>query len=276
VGCKCTGNTDCDSGLCLDKIAATTALYAAAGMSDFCGQTCCTSEDCPTGTVCFGTAQGGNYCVNAAWLGDRVTTRSGLPGGSACMNDGQCRSGLCASPGLCADTCCSTGSSQCAAGTVCGFAQFPGPTTGFDTHYTANCIPPVAGLQQAGGQLCCADSDCKSNLCLANPSGTPICVDACRNSGDCGGGSVCSYLLPHSSVGSSDTVAGCWPPSTGMGGPGATCTAPAQCKNGLCVGTTCSDPCFVASDCVSPFSKCVVTPLTVEQGGTVEAPICSN
>jgi hypothetical protein len=274
LGCKCSGNADCDSYLCVDEVAATADLYAAAGSSSFCAETCCTSEDCQAGAVCFATAAGANYCVNPAWLGDRTTPGSSGQGGASCGEGSACRSGLCVG-GLCADTCCSTESTtQCASGTVCAFADFPGPPTGFDTNLSANCAPlPAGGSDAAGGQPCSFDSDCASNLCLSDG-----CSDACRNSADCPSGESCWYLLPYLPDGgeSNATVAACYPSVEPNVGIGQSCASggPMSCANNLCVGTTCTDTCFVDSDCPEELPQCVLTLLQVGMGGKVYATVC--
>ncbi len=266
LGCKCSGDADCNSSLCLDMAAATTELYTAAGRSSFCGQTCCTSADCPGGTVCFATAAGGNYCVNPAWLGDR-STPGRLQGGSSCSTGTQCRSGLCAG-GTCADPCCSTQSGQCASGSACAFGNFPGK--GFDTHYSARCVTsPDAGAPF--GSFCSADADCESNLCLN------YCVAPCRNSADCPSGHSCWYVLPNS-PNSNDVVAACLASTQGSTAVGQSCSSPASCANDLCVGgagsMVCTDTCFVDSDCPSSLPNCALALLTVGMGGNVEATIC--
>lgn len=274
LGCKCSGDAECDSNLCVDRVAATPNLYAAAGNSSFCAQTCCSSGDCPAGDVCFATAAGTNYCVNPAWLGDRTTPGPSGRGGASCGDGSACRSGLCVG-GLCADTCCSTSSTgQCASGSVCAFDYFPGPR-GFDTHFGANCVPaPDGGKDYSGAQLCSANSDCVSNLCLEDAASSAMhCNDACRNSLDCTSGFSCTYILPN--AGQSDTVAACFP-AAGTIAVGQPCTmgGTTTCANDLCVGTTCTDPCFVDSDCPAELPHCVVTLLTVGAGGSVEAAVC--
>ncbi len=128
ITCSCRGGGDCDSGICAGQVTLPAALYTAIGTS-ICTQPCCTSADCPGGTVCFGTGGGGNYCIAPHWIGRSGEMGEG-PGGTSCTGDSDCRSGLC-SMSTCADTCCSTAqeASECASSTVCRFAAFPGTTS---------------------------------------------------------------------------------------------------------------------------------------------------
>jgi hypothetical protein len=272
-GCKCGGQADCDSLLCVDKVAVTGALFAAAGSYSFCSQPCCTSSDCPAGSVCFGTDAGGNYCVKPAWLGDRSQSLGTGLGGQPCSTGADCRSGLCpaADSSHCADTCCSTMSaaSECsgAPNTTCVYKNFPG--TGFDVNFTANCaVANPGGLPP--GRLCGQNSDCASNLCSGS------CLAACRNSSNCNSAlDVCWYLFLLST---SQLVSAC-SQHDGTAVPGAPCPGGMRdCGNDLCVGGTCTDVCYSDKDCagVPGLPHCLPALLTVSGGGSVEAPICSK
>jgi hypothetical protein len=274
LGCPCAGDSDCDSGVCLTNFAEGEKLYDEAGMHFFCSEPCCQSQDCPSDMVCFGTGLGGNYCVNPRLLGDRAIPLGTLGGGSACTNSTQCRSGMCASPGLCADTCCSTvnTASQCASGTVCAFLNFPGPGGSLDTNYTANCIPAPTVPLAGDGQPCSSNSSCTSNLCAGTQTDGPRCDGACRSNADCASGRQCSYVLPSSN----NVVAACFP-AVGTSGTGASCTLQTNtCSNGLCDSTVCTQVCFTSADCSSPLPNCILESLPVGQGGLVQAPVCTK
>jgi hypothetical protein len=239
LGCRCSVNADCPTGLaCVDELAATQEMWSAwvdsgVGAGDgtgsgICMQTCCTSNDCTMGEgyVCFATGGGGSYCVAPEWLGDRADIGTTV-GGASCDAGAACRSGLCVS-GLCADTCCSNRvqALECATGSNCRFGLFPGGAT-FDTHEAARCV--VGGMNAGvNGSTCMANGDCRSNLCL--PTGgfnsSSTCRDACRSLADCtptpggggggggGGGSPvvtpsCTYVQPGGQAGT-EIVAACF------------------------------------------------------------------
>jgi hypothetical protein len=243
ITCSCTGEGACDNGVCADQLTQTNALYAAAGSRAFCTQPCCTSADCPGNTVCFGTGGGGSYCVLPVWIGRSSQLGEG-EGGSTCSTNSDCRSGLC-SMNMCADTCCSTAqaASECASGTECRFAAFPG--NDFDTHETAWCGPGVGNA--AGGAICAVDTACQSGKC----GSFGRCEAVCRNTADCGGGGLaCSYGAAPTLPANKDIVAGCVT-VTGMTANGGTCTGNTDCQSAFCDGTQCTDACVTDADCKS-------------------------
>jgi hypothetical protein len=276
LGCKCGGPVDCDSAICVDRVAVTSALYTAAGNYSFCSQPCCTSGDCPAGSVCFATDAGGNYCVKPAWLGDRSASLGTAMGGQTCSTGADCRSGLCPSSTLhCADTCCSaTGQCSSGSGTTCVYGNFPG--TGFDTHFTANCGKSNSSGLPAGSP-CGRNSDCAENMCAVPPPPAVArltCLAPCRSSSDCNPTTdSCWYLFVGGDLFSACTV------YDGPKLPGAVCPGgQTDCGNDLCVAGTCSDVCYGDKDCtaVPGLQHCVPYALTVMGGGSVEAPICSK
>src|SRR6185312_2894686 len=104
--CACGNANDCTTAAA--KICATSAtvgmpIMQAAGVSGFCTRPCCVSSDCPSGTVCYASGEGGQYCVDPTWLG-RAKPTSNRSGGAACTSNSDCLSGLCAGS-ICADTC---------------------------------------------------------------------------------------------------------------------------------------------------------------------------
>jgi hypothetical protein len=241
--CTCSGQSFCDSGICADNVTVTPEVYKASGNNNFCTQPCCTSADCNPNTVCFGTGRGGNYCVAPQWIG-RVVNIGTAIGGTACKNGSECRSGLCAN-GACADTCCSTShqGSQCAAGTLCRFAAFPG--TGFDTHVTASC---GAATGAAPGSICAIDGVCQSGKCSAPGPGSARCEAVCRSSGDCSANQACAYNIGPSVMSTQDIVAGCVA-AMGTGAVGSNCQMNGDCATNFCDGTHCTDVCFSDNDC---------------------------
>jgi hypothetical protein len=295
-GCACATSSDCPPRFaCAGKVALTTdvwnALTDAGGVrgdagSGVCVEPCCISSECDSddggsgGQVCFATGAGGNYCVPPAWLGDRSTIGTAL-GGAACADDAgaPCRSGLCVS-GACADTCCSSRLSaiECAGGSICRFAPFPG--AGFDKHETATCAPLPASARTNNGSGCASNSECKSNFCSGGDGGVtsgdmPTCREPCRNASDCAGSTRsppwCGYLdIPMST----DLVSACMPSNRGVGdaGGGSPCQLSSDCARGYCAPlgngrSACLATCFIdrpggSDDCL-PSERCRPQPLQV-------------
>lgn len=104
VGQGCSSDSDCQSGWCNDKIVI---------LGGLCTKKCCSSEDCPLGSICQ-TYKVGVNIVSACRLADS-TPGSKRPGES-CGSDGDCRSTSCVD-NQCYDNCCRD--SDCANGTVC-------------------------------------------------------------------------------------------------------------------------------------------------------------
>jgi hypothetical protein len=244
IGCGCSGASDCPTGICVNNVTLTPALYAAVGIpndTNVCTKPCCTSADCTSGTVCFGTGAGGNYCVPSKWIGRNGGVGTGV-GGASCSAATDCYSGLC-SMGKCADTCCSTAqqSTECATGTVCRFVPFPGKAT-VDTHVTAWCGAAIGGT--ASGMICAVDNVCQSGKCDVG-----TCESACRTSTDCATRQACSYGLAPTLPTNSDIIEGCMP-VTGTTANGGSCTSNSDCLSAFCDGTMhCADVCATDADC---------------------------
>ena len=266
--CKCSGSSDCASGICGDQLTVTGDVYNAAGRASFCTKPCCTSADCDASTVCFATAAGGYYCVRPDWLG-RSTTLGTKIGGQACSVGDDCRSGACAGS-ICADTCCSSSraGAQCAAGTSCRFGGFPG--TGFDVHFAAHCAPPAGLLPNASA--CRSAAECQSGFC---DTILLVCRDACGNAQDCGAPrQSCGYTV--STPGSAGVVSACGQSQQGTGVQGSSCQAVGECLNGFCNPTShqCTDVCFTDADCTVPGWRC--RPEAVQFGGSYSVLSCGS
>jgi hypothetical protein len=144
--------------------------------------------------------------------------------------------------GTCADMCCSTAqeAAECAMGTHCRFAQFPG--NGFDTHVTAWCGGEIGNT--ASGMSCAVDLACQSGKC-----NVPRCQPACRNASDCGTGMACSYGLAPTLPTNKDIILGCMN-STGPTLNGGNCTSNSDCQSAFCDDNMhCTDACATDSDC---------------------------
>jgi hypothetical protein len=278
-GAPCVSNTDCEAGFCLNAPEATNALFAAAGGHKFCATTCCSSGECPAGTVCFATGQGANYCVNPAWLG-RTSSVGMAPGGAACSKGQDCRSGLCTSSGFCEDTCCSKSSTcshrtSCAPPTACAFGLFPGAA--FDTHFTAACtLLPDAS---PNGTSCSSSGECQSDFCTV----ASICSGPCGSSANCQAGQACAYYPGYSPAGSttSDFAPVCSSP-VGSSLPAQPCSAPSDCTSNFCLpgmtGSFCSDVCFADCDCPAALPYCAPMALSgmnlAGNGQAIQAFVC--
>lgn len=274
IGCGCTGPSECASGLCGDTSSLPQNLVTAAG-SNFCTQPCCTSSDCPAGSVCFPaststSSTGGNYCVLPKWLG--ITELGTNPGGGTCSTGRDCRSGVCGGT-TCADTCCSDQdpTPECASGTSCTFAPFPG--SGIETNSGANC-QAVTGMG-TNGQTCSAPNRCESQICAA-PSMSSFnnsCLGLCRSGSDCPNGYTCEYALP--TMGSQNVVAVC-EPSSGNTPDGAQCSMTQDTCQGFCGSTgTCTEVCFMDSDCTAATGPhCQPEKVNVTGGGSFVVLAC--
>ncbi|HTB73277.1 MAG TPA: hypothetical protein VK762_08525 [Polyangiaceae bacterium] len=267
ITCGCSGNGSCDSGVCVGPVTLPSALYSAIGYS-LCSQPCCTSADCPGATVCFGTGGGGNYCLEPHWIGRSAVLGAGQ-GGATCAADSDCRSGLCAmsgGTGACADTCCSTAqeASECASGTVCRFAAFPGHD--LDTHETAWCGAAIGSM--SGGTICGVDTTCQSGKCAAR------CEAVCRNTADCGGGGLaCSYGLGPTLPSNKDIVLGCVI-VTGTTANGGMCTGNSDCQSAFCDNSMhCTDACVTDADCKSGLH---CKPVVVQVQGNYSVLACES
>jgi hypothetical protein len=278
LACTCSGPSSCDSGICGNEDAVTTAVIKANGGNSFCTQPCCTSADCSASTVCFAAGTGGNYCVPPEWIGRVAGLGQGI-GGATCKVGSDCRSGLCtsASSGTCADPCCSTPravagdagatdkGSQCATGAVCRFSTFPGNTN--DTHYAAWCSPPGAGML-APGSPCAIDGVCASDRCGVGFG----CEAICRSTNDCANGFACSYSA--GPFANKDIAAGCMP-AMGTLAEGSTCKNNGDCETNFCDSGKCSDVCFSDSDCIKGW-HCRPVKISLSNGGYEDILSCGS
>jgi hypothetical protein len=241
--CSCSGTSDCSTETPICAQAAD--VGADLGHAGFCTKPCCTSADCSAGAVCFASGQGGNYCVDPAWLG-RSTPASSAIGGASCASGSECRSGLCASGtsgNVCADTCCSfAGSSaECASGSQCAFGFFQG-SAGPDRHFAALCGPP--GGAGTAGSPCSVSAECAGGFCYTGASSS-FCVQPCAVPTECGSGYACQL-----DINGTDLYAACFQ-FAGGNAQGSQCDNFQNCLGGLCNGGLCSNPCFSDAVCTS-------------------------
>lgn len=231
----CRTDLECTSRICGDKSLLTPPVVDTTG--PVCTTTCCTSADCPTGEVCFGSGTGGNYCVAAAEV-DRKVPGTGEPG-SACAGDGtKCRSGSCIA-NKCIDTCCKN--ADCKGGLVCKLQDFSG-------HFAYACGTPSGTTND--GEECFDSSDCKSGFCYA-PSGTKICRPTCCNDTACPAG----RCIFDSFSASGDAIRFCFYNSSGAL-PGTACDTDGECRSAFCDPDSkkCAELCCVDTDCKPGFA----------------------
>jgi Cys-rich repeat protein len=165
-GGACTGNADCQSGLCLNRTCMPTTPPPGS---------CNTNADCTTGT-----------CVNGSCSGDHS-----VPNGGDCTTNNDCQSFLCVN-GKCqpgATPMC-TKDSDCASGATCvngecqGTMMVPngGACTGNDDCQSGLCVNGTCQGQSTG--MCAMDTDC--------PTGQTCKNGSCQGNGMTGGGGHCT------------------------------------------------------------------------------------
>jgi hypothetical protein len=252
VLCPCDNASDCATRVCAQSITVGPTVYGAAGGTNFCSMGCCTSADCPAGTVCFASGQGGQYCVKPEWLGRSTPSAVAGGGGTACSTGADCRSGICAGS-ACADTCCSLAASsvECANGAACAFGAFPGKA-GVDTHFAPLCATATLTSGSSGfGAACQNNAECQGGLCYQTGSGGN-CTNPCRTQDECGAGNACQVDAQ-----GNDLYAACfpWQPA---GPQGSACTTDNDCRGDWC-GTTnqCAGICFTDADCTVSGWHCI-------------------
>ena len=235
------------------------------GMS-FCTQPCCTSADCPPHTVCFATGGGGNYCVSPKWIGRSGGLGTGL-GGATCTGDADCRSGLCnmtaRAPTRAARP--RRRATECASGTVCRFAAFPG--SGFDTHETAWCGASIGNVGRR------RHLRRRQHLPEREVRASRQCEAVCRNSSDCGGGLACSYGAARRRCRRTKTSSPVASPPRGTRRTAATAPRNADCQSAFCDGAHCTDVCVTDADCKSGMH---CRPVVVQVQGSYSVLACES
>lgn len=276
-GSACAGDLDCPAGLACDSI--TMPLEPGGAEADWPG---CV----PAGQVPFGVGEycradgsgcGGDGCLRLGDAGAWLCTVACQPGGLPCPDAFTCQpdqrlggTHACL-PALAAGQC--SRDADCDAGQVCRFSG--------QLEQLA-CAEPVAG-GAAAGQPCSGDEQCDHGLC----SSFGWCSAPCQQDADCPEGFVCQpqYLSPgqggqavffqlcrpgpgslercwrEADCGDGETCRPLlWPGAgapdgrcdvVGSGpGPGAACSGPAGCGQGVCSSEgICAVPCVTTADC---------------------------
>lgn len=236
LGDACMSDTECPTGsFCVGGVVLSNKL----GPGAVCTTTCCTSDGCPSGFVCYGPGTGGDYCVKASAIGRSIGgAKAGMTAGSA----SECRSGLLGSNGRCADTCCFA--SDCAAGSSCMAATLDG-------HVTLTCTTPFGtGDEDANCTVQMPASQCKAGQCVDYGFGYRACSMPCCGSAACGHIAGFPTVCYDEQTGS-DYVPVCsgTAVSTGSKPTGAACGGNSECRSLRCPSGYCSDVCCTDADC---------------------------
>ncbi len=254
LGSPCRVDGDCASGLCGSSTILTTTITQNRG--PMCTTACCTSNDCPSGFVCFGSGTGGSYCVPADRAGRMPPASGGAASGAACSVDEDCRSGLCevapdGGPSACLDTCCSQ--AECAPGSVCRVKRVSAPAPSHDVWV---CAAPEEGALANPSETCTDNLDCTTDVCVgAVPPrqcrppccGTASCVALGFGAGHCVYGTS-----------NNDYFKFCFfTTNTSRAPVGANCENDSECQSDFCDAELkkCSDICCTQTDC-PPDHEC--------------------
>ncbi|HSO33735.1 MAG TPA: hypothetical protein VLT33_14475 [Labilithrix sp.] len=267
LGAKCRLDVECKSKLCASGTILTTTITSATG--PICTSPCCTSTECPATFVCFNGGTGGGYCVPKALAQRTPPAVGGFLGGTNCVSNTDCRSGLCAgTPKTCVDTCCAAG--DCGGTSTCRLkaTSAPGPT-----HDIWVCAMPEPGATKLPGDNCTDSSECASDNCIGIAAGR-ICRPPCSNTASCR--TVSGFAAGHCLYGSSgnDYFKFCFSGTTSSDSDaGVSCTDDTTCKSDFCDAElkACANVCGKDSDCApneacrpsgvnTPYLRCVPRP----------------
>lgn len=271
LGAKCRVDSECKSHLCGSSTILTTTITSSTG--PICTVPCCTSSDCASGFVCFNGGTGGGYCVPAALASRTPPATGGKSGGTTCVNNSECRSGLCEKPSgggssRCLDTCCSAG--QCGGTSTCRLkgVSAPGPS-----HDVWVCAVPEPGATKLPGEACSASTDCITDNCVGFGM-SQVCRPPCSGTASCK--TVSGFASGHCLYGSSgsDFFKFCFVGTITSRSPaGDPCTDDSTCQSDYCDGELkkCLNVCAKDSDCAAnescrpsaantPYLRCVPKP----------------
>ncbi len=278
---RCTRDTDCATGRCVDDVGGTRACTIACSThrdcasEHVCRDGLCQYDD--TGTGCSLTSPercGLGLCIGNSSTGVGHCTRQcdsalDCPAGYACTDAGTTRvcvdierpcsdSSQCAT-GLCIPSVGCTSSCRSAADCPRRFPDSPAYTCGVASGGSGNvCLPPadVVGPDPIGAS-CRFDgiySLCRSGGCDdAAPTG-PMCTQACTQEGGCGPGLGCSPTAVGGSIWLLCSRAG----TRAIGQP---CSTGRECDSGLCdaTGAFCTRLCTDDGLCPTG-TRCVPVP----------------
>ncbi len=278
LGATCAADTDCSSGICVDKVCCDTSCSSSCQACDVVGKvgTCslvtgavhgtrvaCTGAGTTCGGICNGVSTGCTYppttteCLSASCTAGVATPAQFCTGAGKCVGGtgALCAPYSCGAVG-CKTTCLVDG--DCAA-----------------THY---CGAGACVLKKAKGATCATTSECTSpNQCADGVCCDSACDKACEACNLSGSAGVCSKVPDgaadvHKKCGTGPCAAGCKAGACGFKASTETCAA-AGCKDGivtksalcsgtddLCAGAT-PTPCpdgLACADATACKTKCVV------------------
>ena len=279
VGCACSGAASCTSDVCGDQESVTSGLYSAAGNANFCTQPCCTSSDCPAGTVCFAHGRR-RQLLRAAPVGGADARGPAAARAAPAAGPGATAARGCARASHCVDTCCSNRRAASAAAAASHLLGVPGHRVS-TTHYTANC--GTSGGSGANGHSCSVNGDCESQICAAIPcSAAPTAMPpvAARptapRAAAAGGPCACEYVLANSNADPGRRVL----QLERQHHRGDSCsTTNDTCATGFCDPNSmkCTSVCFTDADCTtSRVDAAVREQVTVSGGGSYSVLACGT
>ncbi len=203
----CTADSHCKAGPCLNW----------GGGHTYCGQTCTSSSQCPSGFSCWQLESGATTCLPDNEFCHQAGQNIAM--GDYCYGHETCQAGLFCLP-LTDDAMCTR---ECTAAKPCpsGFACTAG-------------ICMKAGSKPYGAP-CQESSECATAACIQFQSGG-VCSSYCgKNGGSCPAGHQCYQDVA------------CVPP--GPSPNGTKCLSPTQCQGTWCEANLCTQPCGVGSPC---------------------------
>ena len=141
------------------------------------------------------------------------------------------------------------------------------------------CVPSVEGPRRLGGP-CAVEADCEAGqICLEPPSfggsGGRTCSRPCCSSSDCDGavdaahgarGDVVCWVAPLGGASFCRPAAEVDRAAPGSGSVGTACSAPSDCRSGLCEEARCLDGCCSDAGCAVSGGACRLAATALAQG----------
>ena len=237
-GSPCTGNADCQSGICTNGTCAPPLCAPTCGVGTNCGS----NADCASGLCKAG------ICAVPTCSPSCAT-------GQPCTAPSDCASSVCTA-GKCAPPACATAPSKCNQNNPCGSDS----DCGSNVCVHGLCAPPACSPSCGNGSLCNNNSNCASFVCGTNfTCKSPPCATQagkCPTQSPCGVGSDCGSGICMSGL--------CQAPACSPNcGNGIACSDNGNCgskicRNAVCVAQACAPncgtglPCGSNNDCHSP------------------------
>lgn len=222
IGSNCLLKDDCESKYC----------FTAPDATRTCRIKCTSDAYCKSGEYCWMKGSIGGCFPDEAVVLKEV--------GDTCTAGDQCKTGLCkyGDDGMkCRQLCVAAGT--CPSGYYCETAQ-------------RSCLPGDEPIVQPElkeeGEVCAADSQCRSGLCFAPTADeTHYCRVECD---------VADWYCPTDGtacVGYEVVESGVCMPFDDRGVTGDECTARDDCVSGICLGTQADEPLYCTQSCVDDW-----------------------